>query len=74
MRGGMTSAQVGTGDKEIAAIVGLKRELKTTREKVRELKAQNERWRSVANALRKIAALEEVQFKNLLQSEALPCE
>ena len=62
------------GDKEANAIVGLKRELKTTREKVRELKGQNDRWRSVANALRKIAALDEGQFKNLLQSESLPCE
>jgi hypothetical protein len=29
-----------------AVIIGLKRELKTIREKMRELKSQNERWRS----------------------------
>ena len=62
------------GDKETFAIVGLKRELKMTREKLRELKGQNLRWRNVASALRKIAALDEGQFKNMLQSESLPCE
>ncbi|WP_334406596.1 hypothetical protein [Bradyrhizobium sp. AZCC 2289] len=61
-------------DKTTSAIVGLKRELKTTREKVRELKGQSERWRNVASALRKIAALDEGQFENLLRSESLPCE
>jgi hypothetical protein len=60
-------------DKE-TAIIGLKRELKTTREKVRELKSQNERWRGVAQVLRKLAFLDEGKFKNLLQSESLPCE
>jgi hypothetical protein len=56
------------------AIVGLKRELKAVRGAVRELKDQNARWRSVTHTLRKIAALDEGQFKNLLQSESLPCE
>jgi hypothetical protein len=55
-----------------AAIVGLKRELKTVRATVRELKDQNERWRSVAHTLRKIAALDEDKFRNLLQAESLP--
>lgn len=56
------------------AIIGLKHELKTTRVKVRELKGQNERWHSVAQVLRKLAGLDDAQFKNLLQMESLPCE
>jgi hypothetical protein len=59
---------------EITAIVGLKRELKVVRGTVRELKDQNTRWRNVAHTLRKIAALDEGKFKNLLRSESLPCE
>jgi hypothetical protein len=59
---------------ETAAIVGLKRELKAVRGTVRELKDQNARWRNVAHTLRKIAALDEGKFKNLLRSESLPCE
>jgi hypothetical protein len=55
-------------------IIGLKRELKTTREKARELKDQNARWCSVANILRKLAGLDEEKFKNLLKAESLPCE
>jgi hypothetical protein len=58
-------------ERETAAILGLKRELKTTREKVRELKGLNERWRNVASALRKIAALDDGQFSNLLRAESL---
>jgi hypothetical protein len=54
------------------AIVGLKRELKTLRGRVRELKDENGRWRNVAHTLRKIAALDEEKFRNLLQSESLP--
>jgi hypothetical protein len=55
-------------------IIGLKRDLKTTRERVRELKDQNLRWYSVAHTLRKLAGLDEEKFKNLLQAESLPCE
>lgn len=56
------------------AIVGLKKELKTTREQVRELKSQSSRWLAVAQTLRKLAGLDEAKFKNLLRSESLPCE
>jgi hypothetical protein len=58
-------------DRETSAIVGLKRELKTTREKVRELKGQTERWRNVARTLRKIAGLDEEKFRNLVEAESL---
>jgi hypothetical protein len=61
-------------DRETAAILGLKRELKTTREKVRDLSAQNLRWCSVAQSLRKLAGLEDEKFKNLLRAESLTCE
>jgi hypothetical protein len=61
-------------DKETSAILGLKRDLKATRGKLRELGGQLERWRNVAGALRKIAGLDDKQFDNLLQSESLPCE
>jgi len=56
------------------AIVGLKRELKATRESLRELRDQNQRWLSVAQILRKLAGLDEDKFKNLLRAESLPCE
>lgn len=56
------------------AIVGLKRELKSTRQEVRELRSQNGRWYVVAQTLRKIAGLDEEKFKNLLQAESLRCE
>lgn len=55
-------------------IVGLKRELKSTREEVRQLKSQNGRWHVVAQTLRKLAGLDEAKFKNLLQAESLPCD
>ncbi|RTE92450.1 hypothetical protein [Bradyrhizobium sp. LVM 105] len=55
-------------------IVGLKRELKSTRDQVRELKTQNGRWHVVAQTLRKLAGLDEAKFKNLLQAESLPSE
>lgn len=55
-------------------ILGLKRDLKTTRKRVRELEDQNMRWCSVAHTLRKLAGLDEEKFKNLLQAESLPCE
>jgi hypothetical protein len=54
------------------AIVGLKAELKRIRARVRELKDENGRWRNVAHTLRKIAALDEDKFRNLLQAESLP--
>jgi len=57
-----------------SVILGLKRELKATRDNARELKAQNVRWCSVAQTLKKLAGLDEGKFKNLLQSESLPCE
>jgi hypothetical protein len=57
-----------------AAIVGLKRELKTIRGRVRELKDENGRWRNLCTTLRKIAGLDEGKFKNLMQSESLPCD
>ncbi|MBO4227217.1 hypothetical protein [Bradyrhizobium neotropicale] len=53
-------------------IVGLKRELKVTREKVRDAKVETARWRNVALTLRKLAGLDEAKFKNLLQAESLP--
>jgi hypothetical protein len=56
--------------KEIA-IVGLKRELKTSREKVKELKGQAEAWRRVTSTLRALAGLDDEKFKNLLRSEYL---
>ncbi|OPH83030.1 hypothetical protein B2M20_08540 [Nitrobacter vulgaris] len=55
-------------------IVGLKRELKATRARARELRGQNEGWRRVAQTLRKLAGLDEARFKNLLSSESLPSE
>jgi hypothetical protein len=55
-------------------IVGLKRELKTTREKVRELRSQNDRWRNVAQTLRKLAGLDQDKFDNLMRSESLTSE
>jgi hypothetical protein len=58
-------------DKETSAILGLKRDLKTTRGKLRELSGQIDCWRRVAAGLRKIAGLDEKQFRNLLQSESL---
>jgi uncharacterized NAD(P)/FAD-binding protein YdhS len=62
------------GDRETSVILGLKRELKTVRATTRELKSQNVRWRQVANALRKLAGVDEQKFRNLLQAESLPCE
>jgi hypothetical protein len=56
------------------AIVGLKRELKSTRQEVRELRSQTGRWFRVAQTLQKVAGLDEAKFKNLLQAESLPCE
>lgn len=60
-------------DKETSAILGLKRELKTIRGTVRELKDQNGRWCNVAHTLRDIAALDEEKFRNLLRAQSLPC-
>ncbi|WP_035992657.1 hypothetical protein [Bradyrhizobium sp. WSM1253] len=61
-------------DKQTSAILGLKRELKTTREKLRQLNFQDHRWRRVAQTLRKLAGLDEDKFRNLLQAEHLPFE
>jgi hypothetical protein len=62
------------GDRETSAILGLKSELKSSRSKIRELSVQNERWRKVCATLRGLAGLEDVQFRNLLKAESLPCE
>lgn len=62
------------GDRETSAILGLKSELKSSRAKVRELSAQNERWRKVCAALRGLAGLDVGQFRNLLAAESLPFE
>jgi len=61
-------------DKEISAILGLKSELKAMRERARTLKDETSRWRNVALALRKLAGLDDAQFRNLLKAESLPCE
>jgi hypothetical protein len=61
-------------DKETSAILGLKGELKSSRAKVRELSAQNDRWRKVCATLRGLAGLDAAQFQNLLKAESLPCE
>ena len=52
-------------------IVGLKRELKETRARVRFFKEQNDRWQQVGATLRKLAGLDEDQYRNLLCSESL---
>jgi hypothetical protein len=62
------------GDRETSAILGLKRELKLIRAKVRELSAQNRGWCRVCCTLRNVADLDDVQFKNLLKAESLPVE
>jgi hypothetical protein len=59
---------------DINVIVGLKRELKGTRDRIRELKSENLRWSSVAQTLRKLAGLDEEKFKNLLRSESLSAD
>lgn len=54
-------------DRETSAILGLKRELKAVRARVRELQAQNDRWRKVAQTLRKLAGIDENKLNNLLR-------
>jgi hypothetical protein len=61
------------GDRE-AAIVGLKREIKSVRATARELKAQNDAWRDVAKTLRQLAGLNDVQYSRLLSAASLPIE
>jgi hypothetical protein len=61
-------------DPQTSAILGLKRELKSTRAAARELKGQNERWRRVCATLRSLADLDDGQFRNLLKAESLPLE
>ena len=61
-------------ERETAAIVGLKREIKSVRANARELKEQTARWRKVCATLRGLAGLDDGQFSNLLKSESLPTE
>ncbi len=61
-------------DKEISAILGLKQEIKSLRQRARALSEQNERWRSVTRTLRSLAGLPDEQYRNLLQSQSLPPE
>ncbi|WP_247497562.1 hypothetical protein [Bradyrhizobium sp. 149] len=61
-------------DKETSAILGLKRELKTTRDKARAAQDEAGRWRRIANTLRGIAGLDDGQFGNLIRSEGLSAE
>jgi hypothetical protein len=55
-------------------IIGLKRELKTIRGRVRELRDETGRWRSVAHTLRNIAGMDDGQFNNLLRAQSLTVE
>ncbi|WGS23378.1 MULTISPECIES: hypothetical protein [unclassified Bradyrhizobium] len=57
-----------------SAVVGLKREIKTVRAKVRELTGENERWRDVARTLRQLAGLSDAQYSRLLNAASLPIE
>ncbi|MGY3344690.1 hypothetical protein ACVW16_007401 [Bradyrhizobium sp. USDA 4474] len=61
-------------ERETAAILGLKRELKAVRASAREWKDQVARWRKVCTMLRSIAGLDDAQFRNLLKAESLPAE
>ncbi|KJC37709.1 hypothetical protein [Bradyrhizobium sp. LTSP857] len=61
-------------ERETAAIVGLKREIKTVRANARELKDQAARWRKVCATLRGLAGIDDGQFRNLLKAESLPCD
>jgi hypothetical protein len=63
-----------TSTRQEAALVGLKREIKTVRATARELKVQVEAWRDVAQTLRKLAGLDEKQYSRLLQAAFLPIE
>ncbi|UPK28389.1 hypothetical protein [Bradyrhizobium sp. 195] len=56
------------------AILGLKRELKTVRKKVSDLKAQNISWRSVSETLRDLLALDEAKYSALLKSRGITLE
>jgi hypothetical protein len=61
-------------ERETSALVGLKREIKSVRANVRELKDQTARWRKVCSTLRSLAGLDDGQYRNLLKAESLPCE
>lgn len=61
-------------DKETAALVGLRREIKAVRATARELKAQNERWSELARTLRTLAGLSDAQYSRLLNAASLPFE
>jgi hypothetical protein len=62
------------GERETSAILGLKRELKSSRAKARDLSVQNERWRRMCVTLRSLAGIDAERFNNLLRSESLPSE
>jgi hypothetical protein len=62
------------GDRETAALVGLKKEIKTVRATARELKSENERWREIARTLRTLAGLSDAQYSRLLNAASLPLE
>jgi hypothetical protein len=59
---------------EQTTIIGLKRELKSQRDKARELRGQVDRWRRVTHTLRALAGLDDEKFNNLLRSESLFCD
>jgi hypothetical protein len=59
---------------QTSAILGLKRDLKTVRANVRELRGKIDRWRDVAATLRKLAGLDEEKFQRLLEAESLLCD
>lgn len=59
-------------ERETAAIVGLKREIKSVRANARDWKDQAARWRKVCSTLRGLAGLDDGQFRNLLKAESLP--
>jgi hypothetical protein len=56
------------------AILGLKRELKNVRAKMREHGERADAWRRVADTLRALAGLDDEKYKNLLRSVSLPCD
>jgi hypothetical protein len=61
-------------DRETSAILGLKRELKQARAKVRNLRGENEAWRKVCATLQSLAGLDHGKFQNLLKAASLPVE
>lgn len=55
-----------------AAVIGLKREIKTVRATVRDLKEQNARWSELACTLKTLAGLSDAQYSRLLNAASLP--